>query len=96
MEKNSIMNSNPLLNEWQTPYGLAPFAQIEPEHFAPAFETALAEHLAELAFIAGQTEPPTFANTLASFDRSGRLLSRLTNVFYALTASATSPAMQAA
>ncbi|MDN3920143.1 M3 family metallopeptidase [Roseateles violae] len=89
-------NTNPLLQAWDGAYGLPPFAAIEAEHFEPAFEVALAEHRAELDAIAAQSEPPSFANTLAAFDRSGRLLARLEHLFYTLTASATSPALQAA
>lgn len=89
--------SNPLLQDWNDqPYGLPPFARIEAVHFAPAFEAALAEHRAELDRIATQAEPPSFENTIAAFDRSGRLLARLEHLFYTLGASATSPELQAA
>jgi len=90
------MSDNPLLQDWNTPYGLPPFAQIEAAHFAPAFETALQAHRAELDAIAAQDAPPSFDNTLAAFDRSGRLLARLEHLFYTLAASATSPELQAA
>lgn len=87
---------NPLLQDWTGPYGLPPFAAIEAAHFAPAFDAALAQHRAELDAIAAQTQTPSFANTLAAFDRSGRLLTRLEHLFYTLAASATSPELQAA
>ncbi|MCV2354098.1 M3 family metallopeptidase [Paucibacter sp. B2R-40] len=91
----TLPNTNPLLQDWQTPYGLPPFGAIEPAQFAPAFEAALLQHRAELDAIAAQAEAPTFANTLARFDASGRLLGRIEMVFYALAASATSPELQA-
>ncbi|MEJ6005205.1 M3 family metallopeptidase [Paucibacter sp. AS339] len=87
---------NPLLQEWTGAYGLPPFAQIDASQFAPAFEVALAQHVAELDQIAQQSAAPDFANTMAAFDRSGRLLTRIETVFYSLAASATSPEMQAA
>ena len=87
---------NPLLQPWTGPYGLPPFAQIKATQFASAFAVALAEHAAELDAIANQSAAPDFDNTLAAFDRSGRLLGRIETVFYALAASATSPDMQAA
>ena len=90
-----LQDTNPLLQDWQTPYGLPPFAEIETAQFAPAFEAALQQHRAELDVIAAQPEAPSFANTMASFDASGRLLGRLETVFYALAASATSPELQA-
>jgi len=91
-----MTTSNPLLQTWNTPYGLPPFAQIEAAHFAPAFEAALRSHRAELDAIAAQAQAPSFANTLAAFDRSGRLLAALEHAFYTLSASATSPELQAA
>ena len=63
--------TNPLLQPWTRPHGLAPFDLIRPEHFEPAFEEALAQQRQELSVIAHQTEPPTFANTVAAFVASG-------------------------
>ncbi|MFT7773524.1 M3 family metallopeptidase [Roseateles sp.] len=88
--------SNPLLKDWAGPHGLPPFADIAPAHFQPAFDAALAEHRAEIDAIASQAEAPSFANTLAAFDASGRRLTRLEHLFYTLAASATSPELQAA
>ena len=88
--------TNPLLQPWSTPFGLPPFAEVRAEHFVPAFERAIALHRAEIEAIANQAEPPTFENTIAAFDRSGRLFWRIEGLFYNLTASETSPALQAA
>ncbi|NCT85222.1 MAG: M3 family metallopeptidase [Comamonadaceae bacterium] len=88
--------SNPLLQDWAGPHGLPPFADIEPAHFQPAFDAALAEHRAEIDAIATQAQAPGFANTIAAFDASGRRLTRLEHLFYTLAASATSPELQAA
>ncbi len=85
---------NPLLQPWDTPHGLPPFGRIEAAHFAPAIDAALAEHLADIARITAQTEAPSFENTIAPFDRSGRLLDRVASVFYNLASSETSPALQ--
>ena len=87
--------ANPLLARWNTPFGLPPFADIRAEHFAPAFEAALDERRREAAALADQTAPPTFANTVAALDRSGRAFMRVASVFFNLTASATSEALQA-
>ena len=86
---------NPLLQDWQTPYGLPPFDALRPEHFEPAFQVAMQRHREELAAIGGQAAAPDFDNTLAAFDRSGRLLGRIAGIFYNLTSSATSPVLQA-
>ncbi len=89
------MSHNPLLQDWAGPHGLPPFADIDPAHFQPAVEAALAAHRVEIDAIARQAEAPTFANTVAAFDASGRPLARLEALFYTLAASATSPALQA-
>jgi peptidyl-dipeptidase Dcp len=86
---------NPLLAPWQTPFGLPPFAAIGAEHFAPAMREAMAQHRAELDAIAADPRPADFDNTVAAFDRSARLLGRIEAVFYNLSASATSPELQA-
>ena len=85
---------NPLLEPWTAAFGLPPFAQVRAEHFEPAFRQAMAEHRAELRAITEQTEAPSFDNTVAAFDRCGRLLGRIGALFYNLTASETSPALQ--
>ena len=88
-------NSNPLLADWLDPHGLPPFAAVHPEHFGPAFRQAMDEHLAEIEAIGSSAEPPTFENTVAALDRSGRLLDRVGGLFHNLTSSETSPALQA-
>ncbi len=89
-------NHNPLLQPWDTPYGLPPFAQVKVEHFVPAFEVALKAHRAEIDTIAANPLPADFDNTVAALDRCGRLYQRIEGLFYNLTASETSPALQAA
>ncbi|KMO09965.1 hypothetical protein QR79_31640, partial [Methylobacterium indicum] len=56
---------------WTTPHGLPPFERIAPAHYEPAFERALAQHVAEIEAIAGNPEPPAFANTIGALERSG-------------------------
>lgn len=87
---------NPLLAAWDTPYGLPPFDRIAAEHFVPALTEAMAEHRRELDAIAGSTEAPSFENTIAAFDASGRKLKAIGLAYENLTASETSPALQEA
>jgi peptidyl-dipeptidase Dcp len=86
---------NPLLQPWGTPHALPPFGELAPAHFAPAFDAAMREHRVELDSIARQTAAPTFENTVARLDASGRLFNRVELVFHNLCASETSPALQA-
>ncbi len=89
------LHNNPLLQSWTAPHGLPPYSQIKALHFEPALQHAMAEHLTELARIRDQAAPPSFDNTVAAMDRTGRLLSRVASVFFSLTASATSAELQA-
>jgi peptidyl-dipeptidase Dcp len=91
----TTLDDNPLLQPWTALHGLPPFAAIRSEHFVPAFDQALASHLAEIDTITASQERPTFDNTVVAFDRSGRSLDRIAKVFHNLTASETSPALQA-
>ena len=86
------MSDNPLLEPWQAPHGLPPFERLRAGHFEPALREGMRRHREELAAIAGQAAEPDFANTVAAFDRCGRLLGRIDALFYNLTASETSPA----
>lgn len=85
---------NPFAKPSELPYGLPPFDRIAEEHYAPAFEAGLAEHAAEIEGIATNPEPATFDNTIVALERSGRLLTRVSSVFFNLTSSDTNPALQ--
>ena len=76
--------TNPLLQDWQTPYGLPPFAEITDEDFGDAFETALEEARAATASIATQDAPPTFANTIEALEAADDRLGRVLSAFFAL------------
>jgi peptidyl-dipeptidase Dcp len=84
---------NPLLEDWTAAGGVPPFSRIRAEHFLPAYAQALAEHTAEIAAIAGAAEPPTFANTIAALELSGRTLERIDNVFSLLAGAQTDDAL---
>lgn len=88
-------SDNPLLQPWTAPFGLPPFERVRTAHFAPAFDIALAEHRTEIDRIARAPEAPGFENTIVALDRSGRLLTRIEQLFFNLTASETSPELQA-
>ncbi|MDE2369555.1 MAG: M3 family metallopeptidase [Burkholderiales bacterium] len=87
---------NPLLRDWDAPYGLPPYAELSAADFEPALESAMAEHRAEIEAIAADPAPPDVDNTAAAFDRAGRRLARIGAAFHGLTASASNPELQAA
>ncbi|HIY41239.1 MAG TPA: M3 family metallopeptidase [Candidatus Nocardiopsis merdipullorum] len=81
------MTQNPFLSPSELPYELPDFSAIREEHFLPAFEKAVAEHLAEVDAIVANPEPATFDNTIAELERSGRTLHRVEVVLNTLTGS---------
>ena len=88
------MTENPLLTPWTTPFGLPPFAAIEPPHFPPAFDAAMAAHRAEIAEIGAKPDAPSFTNTIEALEGAGRLLSRIGATFFNLAASHATDALQ--
>jgi len=90
-----MTDRNPLLAPWSTPFGVPPFAEIEPGHFVPAFAHAMAEHLAEIAAIGTDPAAPSFANTIEALQRSGRALTRVGSVFGNLVLSQGGAALEA-
>jgi peptidyl-dipeptidase Dcp len=82
-----ISQDNPFATSSELPYALPPFDRITDEHYLPAFEAGLAEQVAEIEAITENPEPPTFENTIVALELSGRLLSRVSSVFYNLAGS---------
>jgi peptidyl-dipeptidase Dcp len=86
---------NPLLREWTGPYELPPFAEIAPDHYRPAFETAFAAHNAEIEAIIADPAEPSFEGVMSALERAGRLLNRVGSVFMNLASADTNDALQA-
>jgi len=86
--------SNPLLKFWKTPFKLPPFELIKTCHFKPALNKAFREHAAEIRAIAGNPARPTFANTILALEKSGRLLSRISELFGNLEVTMSTPELQ--
>ena len=77
----ACVEKNPLLKEWDTPFGIPPFEEIKTEDFVPAIKKAIAVHESEIAAIVNSKEEPTFENTVLAYDKSGELLSKVYGVF---------------
>ena len=81
---------------WKGPYGGVPaFDKASPALLAPAMEAGMAQQLAELQAIADDPAPPTFENTIAAMERSGRALSRAYTVYGIYGATLSDDAVQA-
>ncbi|MFI3285617.1 MAG: M3 family metallopeptidase [Rikenellaceae bacterium] len=88
-------SSNPLLSEWETPFGAPPFEEIKPEHYMPAFEVAMKQHSEEIEAIVGSSEKPTFESVILAYDNSGKQLSDIYNIFGMISAAETNDELQA-
>ncbi|MBU1588572.1 MAG: M3 family metallopeptidase [Actinobacteria bacterium] len=74
--------SNPFLEPSTLPYGMPPFAEITDEHYAPAFEIGMEEHLKEIRSITMRRDMPTFENTMIPLEKAGQVLERVATVFF--------------
>ncbi len=93
VEKNNEMK-NPLLTEFDTPFGIPPFDLIKVEHFVPATEEAMRINLEEIEAIIANTGAPGFENTIVALERSGKLLNQVNSIFSNLNSSLTGSEMQ--
>jgi len=86
--------TNPLLADWHSDFELPPFAQITDDHFAPAFDAAMAEGRAAYAAIANNPEAPSYANTIEAMEQADALLDRVAGVFFNLAGADSTPARE--
>ncbi|MFZ0423439.1 MAG: M3 family metallopeptidase, partial [Xanthobacteraceae bacterium] len=87
------LTANPFFEDWATPDQVPPFDRIAPEHFRAAYARALSEHEAEVAAIATQSAPPSFDNTIAALEQSGRALDRVESAFHLLVGAHSNDAL---
>ena len=87
--------TNPFLAEWNTPYGIPPFDQIQYADYIPAVKAGIEAQQAEIDAIVASQEAPTFESVIAPFDRSGGLLAKVTGVLYNVSETENCPEMEA-
>lgn len=83
----AISPDNPFAQPSSLPFQLPPFDRIRDADYRPAFLAGMAAQRLEICAIAQHPEAATFTNTLLALERSGRLLERVTTVFYNLNSS---------
>lgn len=93
--KDAKSSENPFFAEYTTPFGVPPFDKIKIEHYKPAFLKGMEEQKQEIDALLNQRSMPDFENTIVALDQSGRLLSKVSSVFYGLNSANTSEEMQA-
>lgn len=86
--------TNPFLCHSTLPYQAPQFDRIEMHHYRPAFDEGVRQKREEIAAIVQNPQVPDFANTLLALEQSGALLTRVTNVFFAMTAAHTNDELQ--
>ena len=88
-------DKNIFLQEWDTPYGTAPFSQISISDYMPAFKAGIAEEKANIKAIIDNPEAPTFDNTILAYEQASPILDKVQGVFFNLSESDSTPEMQA-
>ena len=73
---------NPFLAEWDTPYGIPPYEEIEVGDYIPAIQKGIEQQNAEIEAITSNPDTPTFENTIVPLELSGDILSKVTGVLY--------------
>ena len=85
--------ANPFATASNLPYQAPRFDIIKDSDYQPAFEAGMKEQLAEIEQIAENPAPPSFDNTIAAMERSGRMLDRVNNTFFGVVQANTNPAL---
>jgi peptidyl-dipeptidase Dcp len=80
----AVAAANPILEDWDTPFGVPPFDRIESEHYLPALRASIEAHNAEIDAIIANPDAPTFDNTIEALELSGSKLSRVSSIFSAV------------
>ena len=88
--------TNPLIEEFKTPYETAPFDLIKTQHFLPAFQAEVKIAEKEIDQIAQNPELPTFSNTIEALSFSGEKLEVISSIFFNLNSAQTSEQLQQA
>jgi peptidyl-dipeptidase Dcp len=86
--------ANPFYAQSTLPFQAPPFDKIKDSDYQPAIEAGMAAQLYEIETIADNPAAPTFDNTFAAMEQSGRLLSRVMHVFDGVTAANIDPVLQ--
>ncbi len=88
---NNAQRENPLLQESTLPFGAPDFSKIQTSDYLPAFEAAIQQKRDEIAQIVENKDSATFENTILAFEESGRMLDRVSRIFFALVEADKTP-----
>lgn len=88
--------SNSLMKQSTLPFNAPDFSRIKENDYLPAIRAAIAEQRAEIKKITDNKQKPTFVNTILAYERSGKNLERVSNIYYALVSADKTPAIEKA
>ena len=80
----SCSRNNPFLEEWNTPYGIPPFDEIQLSDYIPAVTAGIEQQKQELDAILTNPDAPTLDNTVAAYEYSGEILTKVSLVLFNL------------
>lgn len=86
--------ANPFYSVFNTPFDVPPFEKIKDVHYVPAFEKGMAEGRRDLAKILQNNEEASFVNTIDPLDTMGKLLTKVSAVFFSQTSANTDDTLQ--
>ncbi len=86
-----VLAADPFAAVSTLPYHAPPFDRIKDSDYQPAFEEGMKQQRAEIDAIAANPATPTFDNTIAAMERSGRMLDRVNNAFNGVVQANTNP-----
>ena len=88
--------SNSLMKQSTLPFNAPDFSKIKGNDYLPAIRTAIDEQREEIKKITDNKQKPTFTNTILAYERSGKNLERISNIFYALVSADKTPEIEKA
>ena len=88
--------TSPLMTSWAGEYGGVPnWSAGNPESYKAALRAGIVVRRQEIDGIANQSQSPTFENTIAAMERSGRALDRVERMFSVMTNNMSNDAYEA-
>ena len=90
----SCTHTNPFLTQWDTPYGIPPFGEIQEDDYLPALEEGINQSLAADKAITDDPEEPSFDNVIAAYDRSNGLVEKVVGVLFNLGETDMTPTLE--
>ena len=88
--------SNSLMKQSTLPFNAPDFSKIKGNDYLPAIRTAIDGQREEIKKITDNKQKPTFTNTILAYERSGKNLERISNIFYALVSADKTPEIEKA